>query len=294
MYKATYTQAMRVPLQQVFLYVFCYQLYVHHYLYLFYLLCSLTLFRQFIIFHDCGHNSFTPSTTMNKLLHVVFSILGGVNVDWTNRHKLYHSASGNLSDKNYAWNDTIFFTKQELEQRPRMVQALHKILRFPLIFFPLLSIVIPIRNLCNFRWIPSNVCVFAFTMMFYAGWMTIDYTSLKHVSYAAVITAFYGGVFFHLQHVFNPAYVARGGVWTRKHAALKGSSYVYIPPILDIFTLGIEYHHLHHWNTGIPGYNLKKYCLHRKEFDAIQPLTIGQIGESLACTLYDEKQQQFI
>ena len=38
---------------------------------------------------------------------------------------------------------------------------------------------------------------------------------------------------------------------------MHGSSFLYIPEALKYFTLGIEYHHIHHFRTRIPGYMLR-------------------------------------
>jgi hypothetical protein len=46
----------------------------------------------------------------------------------------------------------------------------------------------------------------------------------------------------------------------KSHAVyLLGSSFIQIPYLLKYFTMGIEYHHIHHTNAKIPGYNLQQY-----------------------------------
>ena len=56
--------------------------------------------------------------------------------------------------------------------------------------------------------------------------------------------------------------------------------------------MGIEFHHIHHLNIKIPGYNLKK-C-HINHFTFIKPLSLKQIYNSLTYTLYDEDKKKFI
>ena len=40
--------------------------------------------------------------------------------------------------------------------------------------------------------------------------------------------------------------------WDRYAAAFDGSSFLQVPPLLKFFTLGIEYHHIHHLDIRVP------------------------------------------
>ena len=41
-------------------------------------------------------------------------------------------------------------------------------------------------------------------------------------------------------------------------AALRGSSYLRLPTVLQFFTGNIGFHHVHHLNARIPNYNLRR------------------------------------
>jgi omega-6 fatty acid desaturase (delta-12 desaturase) len=66
-----------------------------------------------------------------------------------------------------------------------------------------------------------------------------------------------GATLFHLQHSVNTPYRRRGEKWNFAEAALEGSTYLKIPIILQSFTNGIEYHHIHHLNTNVPSYQIR-------------------------------------
>ena len=71
-----------------------------------------------------------------------------------------------------------------------------------------------------------------------------------------------GGVGRHLA-VLRPAPVrgrllAAQGEWSYAEAALRGSSYLKLPKLLQFFTGNIGLHHVHHLNPRIPNYNLQR------------------------------------
>ena len=46
--------------------------------------------------------------------------------------------------------------------------------------------------------------------------------------------------------------------WSYGEAALRGSSYLKLPKLLQFFTGNIGLHHVHHLNARIPNYNLQR------------------------------------
>ena len=83
--------------------------------------------------------------------------------------------------------------------------------------------------------------------------------------------------------------------WNKKDSGLKGSSFIQVPKYLQYFTAGIEYHHIHHMNAKIPGYNLKKY--HDKNYKddkTITKLSMRDCYDNLWLTLYDEETKKYI
>ena len=63
---------------------------------------------------------------------------------------------------------------------------------------------------------------------------------------------------FYVQHQFDDIYWERTDEWSYTDAALRGSSYLQLPKILQFFTGNIGLHHVHHLNPKIPNYNLQR------------------------------------
>ena len=62
---------------------------------------------------------------------------------------------------------------------------------------------------------------------------------------------------FYVQHQFEDAYWEPNDAWSFDDAALKGSSYLRLPRVLQFLTGNIGLHHVHHLNARIPNYNLQ-------------------------------------
>ena len=63
---------------------------------------------------------------------------------------------------------------------------------------------------------------------------------------------------FYVQHQFEDAYWQSADGWDYADAALRGSSYLKLPKVLQFFTGNIGLHHVHHLNARIPNYNLQR------------------------------------
>jgi len=107
-----------------------------------------------------------------------------------------------------------------------------------------------------------------------------------------------GVILFHNQHTFDPAYVVPQSEWTVHDSGVKGSSLIVVPDALKYFTGGIEYHHIHHMNSKIPGYHLEEY--HREvmrtsdTFRDVVQLSLRQCYDNLWLVLYDEEKQRYV
>ena len=68
-----------------------------------------------------------------------------------------------------------------------------------------------------------------------------------------------GVLLFHWQHVYRSGYARPATSWKLREAAIVGSSIAYIPEPLKYFTLGIEYHHIHHFRRHPPHFERLGY-----------------------------------
>lgn len=138
----------------------------------------------------------------------------------------------------------------------------------------------------------SNIlCVFYLYILNY-------YFLIPYVLVSNMISYILGFILFHNQHTYNPSYIVDDKQWNQQDSGLKGSSFIQIPWYLKYFTGGIEYHHIHHMNAKIPGYNLQKY--HEEVvntsniFDSITKLSMNDCYNNLWLKLYDEEKKRYI
>ena len=82
--------------------------------------------------------------------------------------------------------------------------------------------------------------------------------------------------------------------WNVIDAALKGSSVYKLPAILDWFTGYIGYHNLHHVNSKIPNYRLKKAFHSHKLFMSSKIISVWKSLRLAVLSLYDEKSKRLI
>lgn len=270
---------------------------------------SLMTIRNFIILHDCGHRSYIPDKKLNYYIGTFNGILSLTPFCWTYDHKNHHLTSGNKNNKlDYLFNETVPFTLKEYQNMNFINQKLYRIIRDPLIFFTIIPIIKFLlinrfftliyayngyyynksvnRILCDT--IINNIGI---TLLFC---FLYQYEILYHHLVSFTISSSLGVILFHNQHTFNPSYVLEKN-WSIKDSGLKGSSLIEIPKYLEYFTMGIEYHHIHHINTAISGLNLKKY--HYENIDKykdINVLTLQDCYENLSLTLYDEENKKYI
>jgi omega-6 fatty acid desaturase (delta-12 desaturase) len=232
---------------------------------------GLFVMKAFIVFHDAGHNSLFTTRRMNEASHLLMSWMCLTPPFWAKTHTVHHANSGNMDQDEYHWNETIFHTVREYNAMPYLERAAYRVLRDPSCFFLLAA---------GYKWMVYYRVPFSFVNKEYptselfvngcAFVLWIWYMASLHTLYALwlmiswISGAAFGVLLFHGQHSYNPptgnqAYVIeKADVWKHSDAAMKGSSLIWIPPLLRWFTMGIEYHHVHHLSTRIPGYRLQE------------------------------------
>ncbi len=80
---------------------------------------------------------------------------------------------------------------------------------------------------------------------------------------------------FYVQHQFEDVYWESGEQWSYADAALRGSSYLRLPKVLQFFTGNIGLHHVHHLSTRIPNYNLQRAHDENPVFHDVPTLTLA-------------------
>jgi len=265
----------------------------------------------FIIYHDAGHNSFFTSPFLNLGLNWFLSFFIGTPLYWVIYHKLHHGRSGDLSKKPKEWNDTIFFTVEQYNALPKWVRIAYRIFRDPFVFFsivPLLNWYVKYRIPVSFN--PPTRELTRYQVFFHSLMNTIGLYFVYRFAYYLTGVGFYGYflglstgatfgmILFHMQHSFNPGYVVKTK-WNLRNSALIGSSLLTIPWWMKSWTMGIEYHHIHHYSTLVPGYYLQQ-CHEeglqkdKHMWDGLNVIDYSKMLDCLKYTLYDDKNEKFV
>ena len=274
---------------------------------------ALTTVRSFLIFHDAGHGSFFQrcpgAPALNGVVLQISAALCATPTDWNKGHQLHHAHVGNLGQRVYDWGETVFHTKRQFLALSRPRQALWRAARHPVPFFALAPILtwfvrmrLPFEPRPNrraaYRLVSKLTSTFLMACRYAAAYECGIFGVVFVGDYLAMVI---GVALFHLQHVFDGGYARASEDWELRHAATSGSSLLLIPRPLKFFTLGIEYHHLHHFQPKIPGYMLQ----HAHEnaparfddlptgFGDVRTLGWKDVWRSLQMQCFDEERKTF-
>ena len=91
-----------------------------------------------------------------------------------------------------------------------------------------------------------------------------------------------------------PSPWTRDEAWDYREMALKGSSFLKVPRILQWFSGNIGFHHIHHLGPKIPNYNLERCHTENPMFGSIKPVTLIGGIRAMKFRLWDEKVGQLI
>lgn len=258
------------------------------------------LVRIFIFFHDCGHNSFFPSTRLNKIVGFWLGILVFTPSEhWWHSHAIHHATSGNLDKR--GTGDVTMLTLEEFYDRQWLQRLGYRTFRNPLVMFllgPIFMFLITHRlplpgygrkQTYNVLWTNLGILALAVGISLLIGWQAYLMIQLP-----VILIAGSAGIWlFYIQHQFEDTYWERSEGWNYVAAGLLGASYYKLPGILDWFSGSIGYHHIHHLSPRIPNYNLGQ-C--QKNSPLIQKwsrvVTIPQSIRAVRLKVWDETQRR--
>jgi len=263
--------------------------YIPTFLYIF--LRSYLSVRLFMIFHDCCHNSFFQTNQLNS---IVGTFLGGLVFtpykSFRERHLYHHKVSG--QEGIYDPGATILLTSQEYYKLPLYKRAIFRIIRDPFFFF---FVIAPLKFMIWHRFRPGGIITNIIGGLWYV--LLFYYFQISWVDElgVAILGPMAGFALFHLQHAVNDPYVMEKEKHSIKQAAISGSTFLYVPFWLKPMTFGIEYHHIHHFNTKVPAYKLQECheaadqqlwskCLYVDSMKALR---------SIFHTLYNKEKNQY-
>ena len=111
---------------------------------------------------------------------------------------------------------------------------------------------------------------------------------------SAMLAGSVGIWLFYVQHQFEDAYWQSAADWDYADAALRGSSYLKLPRVLQFFTGNIGLHHVHHLNARIPNYNLQRAHDENAIFHDVPTLTLWDGLRSVRLKLWDEEHGKLV
>ena len=263
------------------------------------------LVRIFIIQHDCGHQSFLKNRKVNNIIGRICSIFSLIPYTyWAKSHSYHHAHTGMLHEHRDI-GDINTLTVEEYVALGKWDKFKYRIYRsLPIMFLigPLYYILIHNRlPLIRFKtWkktryslISNNLIVVAVycAIGFLIGWD-------KFIAVQIPITVFFAMVaiwFFYVQHQHESSYKAWKNKWDYLASAIKGSTYYRLPRILHWMTGNIGFHHIHHLNSTIPNYNLRKCHQENPIFDKhVVKIGILESFKTIKNKLWDEATEQMI
>ena len=262
------------------------------------------LVRLFIIQHDCGHSSFFRSRAANDFVGRVLSVLTLTPYySWKRDHAAHHASTGNLDRRGRGDVETM--TLREYEAASPMRKLAYRLFRNPLVMvvlgapinFILLQRFPKGHELANRASIRSILSLdLALLVAFGLPCVLFDVGSvLKTYLPVIILASWVGNWLFYVQHQFDDAHWARDDDWDFHEAAVAGSSYFKLPPILQWFSGNIGLHHVHHLCSRVPNYRLQACLDAAPELEGISKIIT--LRESLRCwelSLWDERRKVLV
>jgi omega-6 fatty acid desaturase (delta-12 desaturase) len=253
------------------------------------------LLRTYIIFHDCTHGSFMPSKPANAWLGRVLGLFVYSDFDsWRLSHAIHHATAGDLDRR--GTGDVPTWTVEEYNRARPMGRLGYWLFRHPLVMFvlgPIWALVINPRLVKRSQRprirrsiMLTNVAVAAMViaLVVLLGWKTY----LLTIWPAALLAGSAGVFMFYVQHQFEDVYWESTDNWNYDEAALRGSSYLKLPRVLQFFTGNIGFHHVHHLSARIPNYNLPRAHADHQVFSSVPTLTLASAVPTVRLKLWDD------
>ena len=228
------------------------------------------LVRIFIIQHDCGHGAFFRSQRANNIIGSLCSVMTLTPYAfWRRQHARHHGSWNNL-DRRAASGLDIYsscMTVSEYRRLGRWQQWLYRLSRHPVVshlilppavFLLLYRIPFDAAKGWNHERRAIHVTNLALVGLFGGLGLAIGFDRVLAVQLPIMVFASIIGVWlFSVQHRFERTLWVSDADWSFAEAALRGSSHLRLPRILQWFTGNIGFHHIHHLNPRIPNYRLE-------------------------------------
>jgi omega-6 fatty acid desaturase (delta-12 desaturase) len=259
------------------------------------------LVRVFVVFHDCAHGSLFPSKRANVRVGTVLGlfVLSPFR-RWRHDHAVHHATSGDLDRRGVG--DIVTLTVAEYQARSPRDRLAYRLIRNPFVMFglgPVFAMIIGPRIVArgarprmrnSVLGTDAALAVIVGMLCWLIGWRDF----LIVWAPAALLAGSIGIWLFYVQHQFEDAYWQSGNDWCYADAAMRGSSYLKLPKLLQFFTGNIGLHHVHHLNSRIPNYNLQRAHDANPIFSCVPTLSLWDGLRAVKFKLWDEETSRLV
>jgi acyl-lipid omega-6 desaturase (Delta-12 desaturase) len=259
------------------------------------------LVRTFIVFHDCTHGSFLASKRANAWLGTTLGLFTfSTFACWRHAHLVHHATAGDLDRRGVG--DLPTKTVVEYRDLSRRGRLAYRLFRNPLVMFgvgPIFALVVQPRIVPrtarprikrSVRTTNLVLVLLVGSLCWLIGWQNYLLVQLPTVMLAGSI----GIWLFYVQHQFDDVYWESGEQWSYADAALRGSSYLKLPKVLQFFSGNIGLHHVHHLSARIPNYNLQRAHDENQLFHTVPTLSLADGLRAVRLKLYDEQGRRMV
>jgi len=265
------------------------------------------LVRIFIIQHDCGHGAFFRSQRANNIIGSLCSVMTLTPYAfWRRQHARHHGSWNNL-DRRAASGLDIYsscMTVSEYRRLGRWQQWLYRLSRHPIVshlilppavFLLLYRIPFDAAKGWNHERRAIHVTNLALVGLFGGLGLAIGFDRVLAVQLPIMVFASIIGVWlFSVQHRFERTLWVSDADWSFAEAALRGSSHLRLPRILQWFTGNIGFHHIHHLNPRIPNYRLEDCHRTIGGLQSAPVLTLRTAITTLRYALWDDDLRRMV
>jgi len=219
---------------------------------------------------------------------------------WRHDHAVHHATSGDLERRGVG--DIITLTVAEYRTRPLRGRLAYRAIRNPIVMFglgPVLAMIIGPRIATRSqrpRMRHSVLATDVVLLVVIGGlcWLIGWQSFLLVWAPSALIAGSVGIWLFYVQHQFEDAYWQSADEWSYSDAALRGSSYLKMPKVMQFFTGNIGLHHVHHLNARIPNYNLQRAHDETPIFHEVPTLSLWDGLRTVRLKLWDEERGKLV
>jgi omega-6 fatty acid desaturase (delta-12 desaturase) len=265
------------------------------------------LVRIFIIQHDCGHGSFFRSRRANNILGSICSLMTLTPYAfWRRQHARHHGSWNNL-DRRAASGLDIYSSCLTVAEYLRLGSWRRRLYRLaynpvvshlilpPLVFFLLYRV--PFDATKEWRRERREVYLtnIALACLIAGVGLVVGFGRMAAVQIPIMVVASIIGVWlFSIQHRFENTLWATDEEWSFTKAALRGSSHLRLPRILQWFSGNIGFHHVHHLSPRIPNYRLEECHNALPDLQVAPILTLLGAVATLRHALWDEQRGRMV